>query len=244
MNRAGASTASKPARSPPTPKWTHGVLPKPDNSVDTIVANAMRSAGLLMYRRSQPEPEVLLVQPGGPFWINKDDGAWSIPKGLYQKNEAPLQAARREFAEETGCHANGDFVELGSFKQPGGKRISAWALEGDFDVGSLRSNTFSIEWPPRSGRMETFPEVDRANWFTPPVARKKLVKGQVEIIDALLDKLMIRSGQGRIYAFSQASAAKKGPLRSSLKSRPHCIYRALHGRRAKHFLSGSPERQL
>jgi predicted NUDIX family NTP pyrophosphohydrolase len=165
--------------------------------VETIVARVIRSAGLLMYRRSQPEPEVLLVHPGGPFWIKKDDGAWSIPKGLYEENEDPLRAARREFAEETGCHANGDFMELCSFKQPGGKIISAWALEGDFDVGSLRSNTFSIEWPPRSGRMETFPEVDRAEWFTPPVAGKKLVKGQVEIIDALLGELMIRSS-GRL----------------------------------------------
>ena len=146
-----------------------------------------------MYRRGRSEPEVLLVHPGGPFWMKKDDGAWSIPKGLYEANEDPLQAARREFAEETGCRADGAFIELGSFKQPSGKIISAWALEGNFDAGSLRSNTFSMEWPPKSGRMETFPEVDRAEWFTPPVARKKLVKGQIEIIDALLDKLAIRS---------------------------------------------------
>jgi predicted NUDIX family NTP pyrophosphohydrolase len=161
---------------------------------EAIVARVTHSAGLLLYRRSQSEPEVLLVHPGGPFWIKKDDGAWSIPKGLYEENEDPLRAARREFAEETGCHADGAFIELGSFKQPGGKIISAWALEGDFDVGSLRSNTFSIEWPPRSGRIETFSEVDRAEWFTPPVARKKIVKGQIEIIDALFDKLTMQSG--------------------------------------------------
>jgi predicted NUDIX family NTP pyrophosphohydrolase len=159
--------------------------------VETIVAKAKYSAGLLMYRRTQSEPEVLLVHPGGPFWSNKDEGAWSIPKGLYEEDEPPLRAARREFEEETGCRADGDFIELGNFKQAGGKIISAWATEGDFNTGSLRSNTFSIEWPPRSGRIETFPEVDRAEWFTPSVARKKILKGQIGIIDALLNKLTV-----------------------------------------------------
>jgi predicted NUDIX family NTP pyrophosphohydrolase len=161
------------------------------HTLEAIVAKAKRSAGILMYRRGGPELEVLLVHPGGPFWKNRDDGAWSIPKGLNEGDEEPPAAARREFAEETGCHADGDVVGLGDFKQSGGKIISAWALEGDFNPGSLHSNTFSIEWPPRSGRMGTFPEVDRAEWFTPRVARRKVVKGQIEIIDALLHQLTV-----------------------------------------------------
>jgi len=150
------------------------------------VARANLSAGLLMFRRREPDPEVLLVHPGGPFWQNKDDGAWSIPKGLYEKDEDPLAAARREFEEETGCRADGEFVALGSFRQPGGKTIAAWAVEGDFGAAALRSNTFTMEWPPRSGRLTTFPEVDRAEWFSPAPARTKLLKGQVPILDAFL----------------------------------------------------------
>jgi predicted NUDIX family NTP pyrophosphohydrolase len=147
---------------------------------------ALRSAGLLMYRRRDPEPEVLLVHPGGPFWRNKDAGAWSIPKGLYEEGEDPLAAAQREFAEETGCSVEGHFTALGSFRQPGGKIVTAFAVEGDFDVTALRSNNFTIDWPPRSGRRASFPEVDRAEWFLPATARAKLVKGQVPILDAFL----------------------------------------------------------
>jgi predicted NUDIX family NTP pyrophosphohydrolase len=149
---------------------------------------ALRSAGLLMYRRRGPE--VLLVHPGGPFWRNKDAGAWSIPKGLYDENEDPLAAARREFEEETGCRVDGksDAFALGSFRQPGGKIVTAFAVEGDFDVTVLRSNTFTIEWPPRSGRQASFPEVDRAEWLSPAAARAKLVKGQVPILDVFLAK--------------------------------------------------------
>ena len=139
-----------------------------------------------MYRLR--EPELLLVHPGGPFWRNKDAGAWSIPKGLYDEDEDPLAAARREFEEETGCRVDGAFVALGSFPQPGGKLVTAFAVEGDFDVTALRSNAFTIEWPPRSGRQASFPEVDRAQWFSPAMARVKLAKGQVPILDTFLAK--------------------------------------------------------
>src|SRR5262245_47550688 len=122
---------------------------------------AKHSAGILMFRRSGPEPEVLLVHPGGPFWAKKDDGAWSIPKGLYESGEDPLAAARREFEEETGCVPDGEFIALGSFKQPGGKIVAAWAVEGDFDLAGFKSNPFSMEWPPKSGRIQQFPEADR-----------------------------------------------------------------------------------
>src|SRR5580693_7151766 len=149
---------------------------------------ALRSAGLLMYRRREAGPEILLVHPGGPFWRDKDAGAWSIPKGLYEEDENPVAAARREFEEETGCRPDGDFIALGNFRQPGGKIVTAFAVEGDFDVAALRSNSFTIEWPPRSGRQASFPEVDRGEWFSPAAARVKLVKGQVSILDAFLAK--------------------------------------------------------
>jgi predicted NUDIX family NTP pyrophosphohydrolase len=141
-----------------------------------------------MYRRREAGPEILLVHPGGPFWRNKDAGAWSIPKGLYEEDEGPLAAARREFEEETGCRPDGDFIALGSFRQPGGKIVTAFAVEGDFDAAALRSNSFAIEWPPRSGRQASFPEVDRGEWFSPAAARVKLVKGQVPILDVFMAK--------------------------------------------------------
>jgi len=159
------------------------------------MAKAKLSAGILMYRLRRSEPEVLLVHPGGPFWRNKDAGAWSIPKGLYEEGEDALAAARREFEEETGGRADGDFIALGRFRQPGGKIVAAWAVEGDFDPAALHSNTFTIEWPPRSGRDVSFPEVDRADWFSPAVARTKLVKGQVPILDAFLVRA-IRKTEG------------------------------------------------
>jgi predicted NUDIX family NTP pyrophosphohydrolase len=146
---------------------------------------AEQSAGVLLYRLTGPEPEVLLVHPGGPFWAKKDDGAWSLPKGLYEPGEEPLAAARREFAEETGLAPSGDFVSLGSFRQPSGKTVIAYAVAGDFDLGGFRSNLFEMEWPPRSGRRRSFPEADRAGWFTLANARRKLTKGQVPIIEAL-----------------------------------------------------------
>lgn len=147
-----------------------------------------KSAGLMMFRFNQGQPEVFLVHPGGPFWSKKDLGAWSIPKGLYEE-EDPLQAARREFQEETGFPADGDFIPLGSQKQSSGKVITAWAVEGDCDADAIRSNTFTIQWPPGSGRQQSFPEVDRAGWFSIEMAMQKIVKGQVGFIEALVQTL-------------------------------------------------------
>jgi predicted NUDIX family NTP pyrophosphohydrolase len=147
------------------------------------------SAGLLVYRRVDGQPEVLLVHPGGPFWAKKDDSAWSLPKGEYEPSEDPLEVALREFREELGIDppdANGA-VPLGELRQPSGKRVSAWALEGDADVSDVRSNTFEMEWPPRSGRTQEFPEVDRAGWFDLDTARRKLLRGQVGFLDRLTD---------------------------------------------------------
>jgi predicted NUDIX family NTP pyrophosphohydrolase len=144
------------------------------------------SAGLLFYRRRGRGIEVLLVHPGGPFWARKDEGVWSIPKGEYAPGEDPLAAARREFEEETGARAEGEAVALGAFRQSSGKIVDAWAVEGDFDPTTLESNTFTMEWPPRSGRMREVPEVDRAAWFTPEEAARKLLKGQRPILEALL----------------------------------------------------------
>jgi predicted NUDIX family NTP pyrophosphohydrolase len=148
-----------------------------------------RSAGILMYRRSGRELFLLLVHPGGPFWAKKDQGAWSIPKGEYSDDEDPFTAARREFGEEMGHVPEGEFVELGELIQPSKKAVRAWAVEGEFDVASLRSNLFEIEWPPRSGQKKSFPEVDRAEWFRPQEARKKILPGQSEFIDRLLERI-------------------------------------------------------
>lgn len=147
------------------------------------------SAALLLYRRRPTGLEVLLVHPGGPFWARKDDGAWSIPKGLCDLGEDPAEAARREFAEETGHAPPGSLLPLGSFRQSSAKQVEAFALEGDFDPASLRSNTFEIEWPPRSGHRQAFPEADRAEWFGLDLARRKLVKGQIQVLDALADRI-------------------------------------------------------
>lgn len=142
-----------------------------------------------MYRRVGDGIEMLLVHPGGPFWAKKDDGAWSIPKGLTDPGEDHEAAARREFCEETGATANGDLTSLGQFKQPGGKIVVAFALESDFDPAALVSNSFEMEWPPRSGRRASFPEVDRAGWFGPDEALRKILKGQAPIVEALLTSL-------------------------------------------------------
>ncbi len=144
-----------------------------------------KSAGLLMYRFRGRQPEVFLVHPGGPYWKNKDMGAWSIPKGEYSGDEAPFDTARREFFEETGFEANGEFKELATLRQPGGKSVTAWAFSGDCDPAAVRSNTFTMEWPPGSGRQAEFPEVDRAEWFSVETARNKILKGQLGFIDEL-----------------------------------------------------------
>ncbi len=145
------------------------------------------SAALLLYRHGTDGLEVLIAHMGGPFWARKDTGAWSIPKGEYTDGEEPLAAARREFAEEMGsAPPDGEVVPLGTVKQSGGKSVTAFAVEGDFDLAGFRSNTFELEWPRGSGRLQEFPEVDRAAWVSVDVAREKLVKGQVPVLDALL----------------------------------------------------------
>jgi predicted NUDIX family NTP pyrophosphohydrolase len=143
------------------------------------------SAGLLLYRRREPGAEVFLVHPGGPYWAKKDDGAWSVPKGLVDPHEDELTGARREFREETGFDANGRGREhdLGVFRQPSGKRLHIWAVEGDCDPAALSSNLFEMEWPPKSGRTQRFPEVDRGAWFDRAQALLKIVKGQRPILE-------------------------------------------------------------
>ena len=145
------------------------------------------SAGLLLHRRRNGVVEVLLVHPGGPFWAKKDDGAWSIPKGEYDAGEDPLAVAVREFEEEIGVAPPpaDEAVPLGEVRLSSGKRVGAWALEGDLEIDRVRSNTFPMEWPPRSGRIQEFPEVDRAVWFDLESARRKLLKAQVPFLDRL-----------------------------------------------------------
>ncbi|HJY33724.1 MAG TPA: NUDIX domain-containing protein [Vicinamibacterales bacterium] len=150
------------------------------------------SAGLLLFRRAESGWQVLLAHPGGPFWARKDKGAWSIPKGELAEDEDPLQGALREFAEETGHHVTGEFIALDPLRQPGGKLVSAWAVEADFDPARLRSNTFSMEWPPRSGRQASFPEIDRAAWFGLDEARSRILLGQVGFLDAIAARLADR----------------------------------------------------
>jgi predicted NUDIX family NTP pyrophosphohydrolase len=146
----------------------------------------MRSAGILLYRRGADGLEVLLVHPGGPFWAKKDLGAWSIPKGEHDEEEDAQACALREFAEETGgAPAPGDLAPLGEVRQKAGKIVQAWALEGDLDPAAIRSNTFTMEWPPRSGRMRSFPEVDRAEWFSLADARERINPAQSAFLDRL-----------------------------------------------------------
>jgi predicted NUDIX family NTP pyrophosphohydrolase len=144
-----------------------------------------KSAGLLMYRVIHGLVEVFLVHPGGPFWAKKDDRAWSIPKGEFSGDENPLEAAKREVKEETGFLIEGEFKPLEPVRQPSGKIVYAWAVKSDVDATAIKSNTFSVEWPPKSGKVKEFPEVDRAEWFTIEIARLKIVKGQVFLLDQL-----------------------------------------------------------
>lgn len=151
-----------------------------------------RSAGILLFRRGGEGVEVLLVHPGGPFWKRRDDGAWSIPKGEIEPDEQPVAAALRELGEELGPAPQLDpesLIELGSVRQRAGKVVEAWAAEGDFDPGQLQSIEFEMEWPPRSDTQASFPEVDRAEWFTPEAARAKILAGQAPLIDRLLERL-------------------------------------------------------
>ena len=148
-----------------------------------------QSAGILLYRLKNKELEVLLVHPGGPFFAKKDVGAWSIPKGEFSNKEDPLEAAEREFREETGVTVSGEFVTLSPIMQKGGKIVLAWAVEGNLDPQQIKSNTFEIEWPPRSGRKQSFPEIDRGEWFTVPVAKEKINRAQAAFIDQLMTRL-------------------------------------------------------
>jgi len=152
-----------------------------------------KSAGILLFRGANTSLQVLLVHPGGPFWAKKDDGAWSIPKGEFDESEDPLAAALREFEEETGGSVHGESIALDPVRQASGKLVYGFAIEGDFDVSSLKSMTFVMEWPPRSGKQQTFPEVDRACWFSPNDARRKILKGQSRLLDELEQMLARRS---------------------------------------------------
>lgn len=148
-----------------------------------------KSAGLLCYRFAANELQVLLLHPGGPFWAKKDLGAWSIPKGEFDDNEPPLEAAKREAFEETGISIDGAFIELSPVKQKSGKQVFAWALEYDIDPATIKSNLFEMEWPPHSGKQSEFPEIDKAGWFTIDEARQKIIEGQRALIDELVEKL-------------------------------------------------------
>lgn len=147
------------------------------------------SAGLMLFRRRGGELEIFLVHPGGPFWAKKDAGAWSLPKGEIAEGEDPLEAAKREFTEETSLTVDGEFLPLEPVKQAGGKVVQAWAIEADCDPAQVRSNSFTLEWPPKSGRKREFPEIDRAQWFTAAEARKRIVAAQAGLIDQLLSLL-------------------------------------------------------
>lgn len=144
-----------------------------------------QSAGILLYRFDKRVLKILLVHPGGPFWKNKDEGAWTIPKGEFTNDEPPLQAATREFEEELGQQLNGNFQELNPIVQKGGKKVYAWAIEGDFDTSNFKSNSFTIEWPPTSGRQQSFPEVDKAGWFDIESAKQKINDAQIALLDQL-----------------------------------------------------------
>lgn len=147
----------------------------------------MFSAGILLFRFRNEKLEVMLVHPGGPFWANKDDGVWSIPKGLPEDNENPLDTARREFKEETGFEVDGEFIDLGELNQSSVKIVHVWALEKDLDITNIVSNTISYEWPKNSRKIQEIPEVDKAGWFDIELAKKKIIKGQIGFIDKLIE---------------------------------------------------------
>ncbi|RPJ78579.1 MAG: NUDIX domain-containing protein, partial [Alphaproteobacteria bacterium] len=152
-----------------------------------------KSAGILAYREEAGYLKVLLVHPGGPFWAKKDEGAWSIPKGEFEDNEEPFAASKREFEEETGFPPDGEMIPLEPARQPSGKVIYAWAMKCQLDSSKLKSNTFTMEWPPKSGRYQEFPEIDRADWFTLQEAKHKLLKGQTAFLVQLQEKLGIQN---------------------------------------------------
>jgi predicted NUDIX family NTP pyrophosphohydrolase len=147
---------------------------------------SVHSGGILLFRFREDRLQVLLVHPGGPFWAGKDEGVWSMPKGIFEERESPLDAAKREFKEETGFEVDGQFIELGTIRQPSKKIVHAWALQFDIDDSSVSSNKFTMEWPKRSGIMREFPEIDKAEWFDASIAEKKILKGQADFIDRLM----------------------------------------------------------
>lgn len=155
-----------------------------DKAVQPIVT--VRSCGILLYRYREGGLQVLLAHPGGPFWATKDAGAWSIPKGILEGNEDPLEGAKREFGEETGHEVEGNFIDLGELKQPSRKIVHAWAVEGDLDASAIESNSFALEWPKHSGIVKEYPEIDRAAWFGLEEARTKMSKGQLGFLDRLV----------------------------------------------------------
>jgi predicted NUDIX family NTP pyrophosphohydrolase len=157
------------------------------------------SSGLLLFRFRNSQLQVLLVHPGGPFWVKKDEGAWSIPKGLIKESESPLAAARREFQEETGFSVDGEFIDLGELRQPSRKIVRAFALEKDLDETKIVSNKFSLEWPKDSGIMREYPEIDRAGWFGLILARKKILKGQAAFLDRLIEILNYKEEEDRRF---------------------------------------------
>jgi predicted NUDIX family NTP pyrophosphohydrolase len=161
----------------------------------TMPVSRLQSAGLLLFRLRDNHIQVLLGHPGGPFWRRRDQGAWTIPKGLIALGETPRLAAFREFVEETGHHPAGELLALGSAKQPGGKVVHVWAVQGDRDPVELQSNTFEMEWPPRSGQRQAFPEIDRVAWFSIAEARAKILKGQAVFMDRLLETIG-KTGEG------------------------------------------------
>lgn len=152
-----------------------------------------QSAGILLYRLNSKELEVFLVHPGGPFFAKKDAGFWTIPKGEYAESEDAFETAKREFCEETGCEIDGNFIELSSIKQKNGKIVHAWAVEGNINPENIKSNTFEIEWPPRSGKKQAFPEIDRGQWFGAEEAKEKINPAQVDLIDQLLAKISLQT---------------------------------------------------
>jgi len=166
---------------------------------------SLHSGGILLFRSRDDRLEVLLVHPGGPFWIRKDEGAWSIPKGLFEEDESPRDAAKREFKEETGFEADGQFIELGEQKQPSRKIVHAWALEMDLEETKVVSNKFTLEWPKKSGVIREYPEIDRAGWFDTDQARIKIQKGQLVFVDRLIELLIA----GREADIGHGEAIKK-----------------------------------
>lgn len=168
--------------------WTVSAFVSPDYvaiGTDGRRFMPIHSAGILLYRRQRGDGiEVFLIHPGGPYWSKKDEGAWSIPKGIVDQSEDHLAAARREFHEETGFVVEGTFLALGTFRQPSGKHLSVWALEGDCNPAELKSNSFEMIWPPKSGRVQNFPEADRGAWFNRAEAVAKITKGQRQILDS------------------------------------------------------------